>query len=65
MKCDKCIFAQEINSEMIRCYNMSSDDYLRKLFAKYDGCQDGKASTVGLSKQEIAMLQHMNSQGKE
>ena len=65
MKCDKCIFAKELNSEMVRCCNMNADDYGMKLFTKYDGCHEGKASTVGLSKQEIAMLTHMNNVDKE
>ncbi len=48
MKCNKCIFAKNIDADTIKCCNMSADDYTMRLFAKWDGCKDGRANTVGL-----------------
>ena len=60
MKCNKCIFAKDIDSDFVKCCNISADDYDRRLFTKWDGCKDGKASTVGLRDAERFSLIQMN-----
>ena len=44
MKCKDCIF--EIDSV---CINPQSDCCDMKLFPEYDGCEDGRKSTLGIS----------------
>lgn len=57
MKCDKCIFAKEIDVSTIECRNPYSDWEITRLFESYDGCLEGKASTVGIDAlQRIALM---------
>lgn len=55
-KCNKCLFAKDINSDNCKCLNSMSDWYGSILFLKWDGCKDGKSSTVGMSKNELLRL---------
>ncbi len=48
MKCSKCIFAKDLDLESCKCINPHSDWEGSVLFTKYDGCNQGKASTVGI-----------------
>lgn len=59
MNCSKCIFGKEIDEETTKCCNLHSDEYGQKLFTKYDGCADGKASTFGISEVEKRSLYNM------
>ncbi len=65
MKCNKCLFSKEINSQSCKCMNINSDWNGSRLFLKWDGCMDGKSSTFGMSRQELMMLQLSMSQEKE
>lgn len=57
MKCEKCIFAKDVDAETVKCCNPYSDKHGYNQFLKYDGCKDGKASTVGIDKlQRIAIM---------
>lgn len=58
MKCDKCIFAKDIDKEMVECRNLASDENGMKQYKKYDGCNDGKSSAVALNAQEIFSLKY-------
>jgi hypothetical protein len=58
MKCSECIFAKDIDNEIIECRNLSADDNGYRLFKKWDGCNDGKASTAALNAQEIFSLKY-------
>lgn len=59
MKCDKCIFAKEIDSSIIKCCNPCSDKCQQKFFEKVGGCSNGKTSTVGISKLQREWLMYM------
>ena len=59
MKCKKCIFGEELDNELTKCHNLSSDEYSQKLFTKYDGCDEGKSSTVGITEVERRSLYNM------
>lgn len=59
MKCANCIFAKEIDSETIKCCNLHSDEFGMKMFEKYDGCSNGKASTFALNEAEKRSLFNM------
>lgn len=58
MKCSECIFAKNIDNEIIECRNLFADDNGCKLFKKWDGCGDGRANTAVLNAQEIFSLKH-------
>ena len=58
MKCSKCIFAKDLDLETCKCINPNSDWEGSILFTKYDGCKEGKASTVGIDfLQRVALLE--------
>ena len=57
MKCDKCLFAKDIDKDLCKCSNSMSDWYGSILFLKWDGCKDVKSSTVGMNKNELFRLQ--------
>ena len=56
MKCSKCIFAKDLELESCKCINPHSDWENSILFTKYDGCKDGKASTVGIDFYQMVAL---------
>ncbi len=58
MKCNKCIFAKDIDADTVECRNLSADDNGMRLNKAYDGCNDGKASTVALNAQEMFSLKY-------
>lgn len=60
MKCNDCIFAKDKDLETIECFNPHADDFGSILFAKYDGCINGKKSTVGIDAIQRVMLMSMN-----
>ena len=59
MKCNKCIFAKNKECESIECCNPHSDEFGTILFAKYDGCIDGKTSEKGIDILQRIQLNNM------
>jgi len=56
VKCRNCLFAKEIDSNICKCLNSMSGWCGMRLFLKYDGCNDGKQSTFGMTKNELLRL---------
>ena len=66
MKCEKCIFAMEQEHGSCKCINPSSDWEGSILFEKYDGCREGKTSTVGIDfLQRVALMKYEGKQVTE
>ena len=55
-KCNKCLFAKDIDKDSCKCLNSISDWYESRLFLKWDGCNYGKSSVIGMSKNELLRL---------
>ena len=61
MKCVKCLFSVDTeDGNLVECRNVQSDNFGMKQFKKYDGCNIGKSSTVGMDSAELFSLKSVN-----
>lgn len=59
MKCEKCIFAKEIDKSIIKCINPFSAQCENFLVNTVGGCERGSESTVGINQVQQERIKYM------